>query len=409
MGWGLAIFCCWRRSYKLWDGIPKLKYLKEMDRPTILRVLDFCAVCDPDKTAAACCGYLDPPEKDQKVAIVEALLLLLWHETVSHETYDSVLKTTTKLLQHPVSSFPDLQIVGCRVLVQVGFKLPDLVLWTIIEFFKLRTIPQMVSAWCLNQLIRQKEAAIKHSEGFILENVLPVMEKARSFSQRLHFSGAFEALASAFVQSTEAEHAPQYLQDYLICKAYLEAPCKNTEEMCRIRERVLLALSPITPLLPSDQLAVEIPILIREVLFLQGSLPKENSFSLIKPLEQFIQAGVSKACKETFSPEILTALHNVISAPGPLSKISQAAQGKAKELLLLLETHQTTLLNAGDQASGIEYPPFTTSEDTLGQRTSPNSETTDSEMEPSRPDMLEAIESLIPYDHGRQRVTVLIS
>ncbi|KAJ1175001.1 hypothetical protein NDU88_000292 [Pleurodeles waltl] len=52
-----------------------------------------------------------------------------------------------------------------------------------------------------------------------------------------------------------------------------------------------------------------------------------------------------------------------------------------------------------------QYPPLTTSEDTLGQRTSPNSETTDSEMEPSRPDMLETIEStsLIPYDHGHQR------
>ncbi|KAJ1153203.1 hypothetical protein NDU88_005964 [Pleurodeles waltl] len=363
----------------------KLKYLKEMDKTTILRVLDFCAKYYPDETAAACSGYLERPRKldwEQKGAVVETLLSILRHVTVSRETYDSVFKTTVKLLQQPVSSFTDLQINSCRA-----------------------------SAWCLKQLILQKEAAIKHSEGVILENFLPVMENARNFPQRLHFSGAFEALASAFVQSTEAEHAPQYLRGYLICKAYLEAPCKNTEEMCRIRERVLLALSPITPLLPPDQLAMENPILIREVLFLQGSLPEENSFSLIKPLEQFIQAGVSKSCKEAFSPEIFTALHNVISAPGPLSEKAQAAQEKAKELLLLLETHQTTLLNADDQASGIEYPPFTTSEDTLGQRTSPNAETTENEMEPSRPDMLETIEStsLIPYDHGRQRVTVLTS
>ncbi|KAJ1152863.1 hypothetical protein NDU88_005637 [Pleurodeles waltl] len=55
----------------------------------------------------------------------------------------------------------------------------------------------------------------------------------------------------------------------------------------------------------------EIPFLIEEVLFLQGSLPEENSFSLIK-----------------------------ISAPGPLTEKAQAAQEKAKELLLLLGEYQ---------------------------------------------------------------------
>ncbi|KAJ1175000.1 hypothetical protein NDU88_000291 [Pleurodeles waltl] len=88
-----------------------------MDKITILRVLDFCATYYPDKTAAACSGYLERLEKldwEQKEAVVQTLLSILRHETVSCETYDSVFKTTVKLLQQPIHC-PN-QILKCVIL-----------------------------------------------------------------------------------------------------------------------------------------------------------------------------------------------------------------------------------------------------------------------------------------------------
>ncbi|XP_078503134.1 uncharacterized protein LOC144761756 isoform X1 [Lissotriton helveticus] len=130
----------------------------------------------------------------------------------------------------------------------------------------------------------------------------------------------------------------------------------NTKEKCKIREQVLLTLGPMATLLPPDQLALELPRVFREVLYLQASLPKENTFGLIKPLEHFLRAGVRKACKEASLPEGFAALHNMISVQEPLSHKGQAAKQTANELLLLLETTQSKLLDAGAQASGIEKP-----------------------------------------------------
>ncbi|XP_078504046.1 uncharacterized protein LOC144762677 [Lissotriton helveticus] len=53
--------CCFSQcnSRMVQDRLPKMKYLKEMDRPTILRILDFCVTSYPDKMAFSCCCYLE--------------------------------------------------------------------------------------------------------------------------------------------------------------------------------------------------------------------------------------------------------------------------------------------------------------------------------------------------------------
>ncbi|XP_078504093.1 uncharacterized protein LOC144762718 [Lissotriton helveticus] len=376
------------------DGIPKMKHLKEMDRPTILQTLDFCATCNPNKTAISCCRYFESFKKlvwEQRLAVLEILLIILQRETVEFKIIECISQTSLKFLQQPLSEFTDVEKVGCRVMVELARWLPNVVLRDILGLFEMEAIPHPYVALCLQRVIQGHVSTMKYSEGLILERFLPIMKKARTFTHCWYFCRAFASLTWAFAQSTEATLVPQYLKGYVICKVYLDIPCMNTKEKCKIREQVLLTLGPMATLLPPEQLALELPgvfrevlglireqVLLtlgpmatllppeqlalelpgvfREVLYLQASLPKENTFGLIKPLEHFLRAGVTKACKEASLPEGLAALHNMISAEEPLSHKGQAAKQTANELLLLLETTQSKLLDAGAQASRIEKP-----------------------------------------------------
>ncbi|XP_078505280.1 uncharacterized protein LOC144763503 isoform X8 [Lissotriton helveticus] len=241
-------------------------------------------------------------------------------------------------------------------MVELARWLPNVVLRNILGLFEMEAIPHPYVALCLQRVIQGHVSTMKYSEGLILERFLPIMKKARTFTHCWYFCRAFASLTWAFAQSTEAKLVSQYLKGYVICKVYLDIPCMNTKEKCKIREQVLLTLGPMATLLPPDQLALELPGVFREVLYLQASLPKENTFGLIKPLENFLRAGVTKACKEASLPEGFAALHNMISAEEPLSHKGQAAKQTANELLLLLETTQSKLLDAGAQASRIEKP-----------------------------------------------------
>ncbi|XP_078503131.1 uncharacterized protein LOC144761752 isoform X2 [Lissotriton helveticus] len=241
-------------------------------------------------------------------------------------------------------------------MVEIARWLPNVVLRNFLVLFEMEAIPHPYVALCLQQVIQGHVSIMKYSESLILERFLPIMKKARTFAHCWYFCRAFESLTWAFARSTESKLVPQYLKGYVICKVYLDIPCMNTKEKCKIREQVLLTLGPMATLLPPDQLALELPRVFREVLYLQASLPKENTFGLIKPLEHFLRAGVRKACKEASLPEGFAALHNMISVQEPLSHKGQAAKQTANELLLLLETTQSKLLDAGAQASGIEKP-----------------------------------------------------
>ncbi|XP_078504747.1 uncharacterized protein LOC144763225 isoform X2 [Lissotriton helveticus] len=86
-----------------------MKYLKEMDRSTILRVRYYCAACYPDKPATACCGYLERSEIlvwEHKLAVMETLLLILRRQTLLYEISVCIFKTTIKLLQQPLPILP---------------------------------------------------------------------------------------------------------------------------------------------------------------------------------------------------------------------------------------------------------------------------------------------------------------
>ncbi|XP_069498428.1 uncharacterized protein [Ambystoma mexicanum] len=343
-----GIFSCFsglRRhgSYKVWDGIPSMTSLQQMDRLTILRTLDLCVIFSPDSTVMSCCHYLKHSRDltlEQKLAVIETLLTIVRNQHVDTKTLLLISKTIIKILQQPVSQLSDLEITACRVLIELAVWFPNLALKNVMKLFSIETLPHAAVAWCLHQLIKCHTTKMGADLKYILTKFLPVMERTKNFIHRLWFSRVFEILTMSFAQTTEKELIPQFLKGYFVCKAYIDAPCSCTKEEYRIREQVLLTQGHMANLLPPDQLELELSRVSKEIFSLQSSMPLERTFSLIKPLEQFIQAGVMKDCQKVVHPEMFVFLHTVIATRAPQSNITLATQQIAKHLLLLLHEIQ---------------------------------------------------------------------
>ncbi|XP_069481377.1 maestro heat-like repeat-containing protein family member 1 [Ambystoma mexicanum] len=267
------------------DGIPSLSSLQEMDRPSILTVLELCANSDPDKTAKSCCDFLEHHQKltwEQKQGVMETLLTILQTSQISTVNRFYISNAITKFLQQQILQFSYLEATGCLVLIELARWYPKVVMCNIMSLFGVEGIPHAAVAWCFQRFIELHGAQVKERLGYILTKFLPVMEKAKYFNHRLWFSRAFQSLAQAFALNLEEELVPLLMKGYAVCKAYLEVPCTDITEVHKIRRHVLLTIGHMATLFDPDQLGEELAWVSHDVLKLHRDPSLQSSSSWMK-------------------------------------------------------------------------------------------------------------------------------